>query len=69
MDDLIPLPDAPRELNRLGARVTYQQIYKAVLDGRVPAERGSTNRWRIRKADLPEIAREFGADRSSVAAA
>ena len=63
MDDLIPLPDVPRELKRLGARrTTYQQLYKGVLDGDVPAERGSNNRWQVRKADLPEIARNFGAN-------
>ena len=69
MDDQISLADAPREINSLGARVTYQQLYRAVLDGRVPAERGTGNRWRIRKADLPKIARSFGADGDSVAAA
>lgn len=53
----IPLADAPRRIQEQhSVFVSYRRLYQAVLDGRVPAERGGNGRWQIAEEDLPAIA-------------
>jgi hypothetical protein len=60
----IPLPLLPPEIGRLtGKRVTYRACYNAVLDGRMPAERGENGRWTVAVQDLPKVAAELGCKR------
>lgn len=40
--------------------VDYARIYRAVLSGAIPAEQVITNRWSIRRADLPVVASALG---------
>lgn len=61
-DSIIPLVDLPRALRPFGARCSYQQAWKAVVAGELPAERDGS-RWLVRSADLPEIARALSASR------
>ena len=56
----IALTDAPRELAKFGARITYRKLYGLVLDGIVPAERASNGRWIIKRTALPGIAKSLG---------
>lgn len=66
----IALADAPRELKkRHGVNISYRKLYTAVLDGRVPAERGDNGRWTLQKVDLPAIAEALGVPSRSEAAA
>ncbi len=56
----IALPIASRDLAELtGKSVSYSRLYKAVLDGTVPAERVGS-RWFLRRADLPVVAGILG---------
>ena len=54
--DLIPLPQVPREISaEPGApTVTYNRIYKATLNGQLPAVRCG-GRWFLRRADIPGV--------------
>lgn len=60
--DPIRLPDAARELAVFtgGPTRPYSIIYRAVLDGRIPATRGSNGRYSIERSKLPEVARALG---------
>lgn len=60
--DSIPLTDLPRALREHGAAPSYQQCWKAIVAGDVPARRAGS-RWTVRAADLPEIARTLSASR------
>ena len=54
---MINLTDVPRRLKQEhGAKVTYRRVYVGVIDGSIPAERGSNGRWQIAEDDLPSIA-------------
>lgn len=55
MPDRIPLTQLPLELrNAGGPTVGYRRLYNMILDGRLPAERGSTA-WSISRADIPAV--------------
>lgn len=58
----IPLTDLPRALREHGAAPSYQQCWKAVIAGDVPAARAGS-RWIVQAADLPAIARTLTASR------
>jgi hypothetical protein len=58
----VPLTDLPRALRLHGLRLSYQQCWKAVVSGDVPARRAGS-RWIVEAADLPEIARTLTASR------
>lgn len=68
-DDLIQLAQLPRELRDAADliereqtalnRVRYKNLYGAVVDGLVPAERVD-GRWYVRRRSLPTIAQTFG---------
>jgi hypothetical protein len=57
----LSLPEVARELRRLtGQRVTYQGIYRRMIDGDLPGIRKTSGRWIVLRADLPTIARILG---------
>lgn len=58
--DELDLTEALPELRALhGSRISYQRLWLAVVEGRVPARREG-KRWRVRQSDLPAIAAAFG---------
>jgi hypothetical protein len=58
--DRIPLTHLPRELRRAGGpEVSYRRLYSLCLDGRFPAERGSTG-WTVARDDLPAVIAALG---------
>lgn len=53
--DRIPLTHLPRELRRAGdPEISYRRLYSLCLDGRFPAERGTTG-WTVARDDLPAV--------------
>ena len=61
--DLITLPHLARELVAGGFSsqpVAYNRLYRGVLSGLFPAEQVVSNRWSVRRADLPKVAAAFG---------
>jgi hypothetical protein len=59
MSGRIPLTLLPLELRRLNLveqAPSYRTTYNAVVDSRIPAERGDNGRWTVAPADLPLIA-------------
>ncbi len=58
----IKLPELPRLLReKYEIKVSYRQVYGAVLDGVIPAEKDTSgSRWLIAPDDLPKIAEKFG---------
>ena len=57
---LLSLTDTPRELRQRGVSTTYQALWRAAMEGRIPAIRQG-RRWFIRAADLDAIATVFAA--------
>ena len=56
----IPLPGVARRLRKEhGVAISYGQVYRAVLDGRIPAEQGINGRCTVPESDLSLIARTF----------
>jgi hypothetical protein len=56
---MIPLSEIPRELMaRYGRTPSYQRVWKAVVDAKLPAEQ-KNNRW---TADPEAVAELFGID-------
>jgi len=57
-DDLIALPDLPRELTELTGESppNNRKCYAKIVDGLLPAEK-KNGRWYTRRRDLPEIAK------------
>ena len=55
---MIKLSEVPRRLRKeFGVVVSYRQVYMAVLDGVIPAEKDTSgSRWLIAPDDLPKIA-------------
>lgn len=51
----VTLTDLPRALRAYGVQASYQQCWRAVVAGDVPAQRDGS-KWRIAEADLPRIA-------------
>ncbi len=61
--DLIQLPLLARELVAGGFStkpVDYHRLYHGALSGRFPAEQVTSNRWSVRRADLPKVATALG---------
>lgn len=57
--ETVPLTHVVFALIALGYRcdaLTYPHVYRAVLSGQIPAEQRTTNRWSVRRADLPKVA-------------
>lgn len=54
----ITLTDLPRALRAYGVEASYQQCWRAVVAGDVPAKRDGS-KWRIAEADLSRIAQTF----------
>jgi hypothetical protein len=51
----VTLTDLPRALRVHGVKVSYQQCWRAVVAGDIPAQRDGS-KWRVVEADLPRIA-------------
>ena len=47
----------------------YDRLYKGALNGLFPAEQVVSNRWSVRRSDLPQVATAFGLAPSSSAQA
>ena len=61
MSNPIPMPELPLALSKHGVSMTYQQLWHARVQGKIPAyKRGS--RWYVRSADLPAMAAAFLAE-------
>ncbi len=61
MNEKFPLIDLPRTLRaHHDIGVSYAAVWRAVVDGRIPADRQG-RRWWIDTADLPNIAAHFTA--------
>jgi len=61
--DLIPLTHVGRELVAGGFTPHspgYDRLYKGALNGAFPAEQVVSNRWSVRRSDLPKVAAAFG---------
>ena len=54
----IQLSDLPRALAGHGVFPSYLSVWRAAVDGRIPAERTGA-RWFVECADLPRIAAAF----------
>lgn len=64
--DRTPLTYVPRKIRALGyAPPTYPQVYRAALNGSIPAEQVVTNRWSVRDVDLPKVITALGLKRVS----
>ena len=62
MGDTVDLTDLRRALREITGRstATYQRLYRHVVDVNLPAERSASGRWRVRRTDLPKIAKVLG---------
>lgn len=61
--DLIPLTHLGRELVASGFAVqspSYDRLYRGALNASFPAEQVVSNRWSVRRGDLPKVAAAFG---------
>ena len=58
MQNLIPLTELGRALHEYGATASYPRLWRAVCDGRIPAERVG-RQWFIDPDNVPEIAAMF----------
>ncbi len=73
-EDRIPLLRVIRELIAIGwaaQPLGYDRLYKGAINGLFPAEQLVSNRWSVRRGDLPKVAAAFGlvptrADRAAV---
>ena len=68
MTDLMPLSDGPRAIIPLGGSVSYMTLWRAAIDGRVPAQKKGS-RWFVSAADIPQIAAVFPASRAATSSA
>ncbi len=62
-EDRIPLLHVNRELTAGGFAAQspgYDRLYKGAINGLFPAEQVVSNRWSIRRGDLPKVAAAFG---------
>jgi len=60
--DLIPLPHVGRELVAGGFASHspgYDRLYKGAVNALFPAEQVVSNRWSVRRVDLPKVAAAF----------
>ncbi len=61
--DTIPLTHLGRELVAGGFATQspgYDRLYKGAVNGTFPAEQMVSNRWTVRRIDLPKVAAAFG---------
>ena len=58
MSQPMSLSDLPRALLPLHVAPSYLTVWRAAVDGRIPAERVG-GRWFVNGADLPRIAAAF----------
>ena len=58
LPDPISLSDLPRALALHGVFPSYLTVWRAAVDGRIPAERAG-GRWFVHDVDLPRIAATF----------
>lgn len=66
MTDRIPLTSIPRQLAVFdGRRPDYPQVYKATINGDIPAEQ-TKGRWFVLSSDLDTVARHFGMTPKSI---
>ena len=58
----IGLPQTPRAIAEVsgGQAPGYQELYRAAVDGRIPAHQRHNGRRFVYRRDLAEIARHFG---------
>ncbi len=71
-EDRVPLLRVKSEVAELGFVVqslNYDRLYKGALNGLFPAEQVVSNRWSVRRSDLPQVATAFGLAPSSSAQA
>ncbi|MCC5968405.1 MAG: hypothetical protein JJU15_00475 [Pararhodobacter sp.] len=54
----ISITDLPRALRNRGIEVTYNAIWLAATEGRIPAEKQG-KRWFVKADDLPLVADAF----------
>ena len=52
--DKISITDLPRALRAEGIETTYNTVWRAASEGRIPAERHG-KRWFVNTADLPKV--------------
>lgn len=61
--DMIPLTHLGRALVAGGFAAQspgYDRLYRGALNGTFPAEQVVSNRWSVRRDDLPKVAAAFG---------
>ena len=56
--DKISITDLPRELRAQKIDTTYNAVWRAASEGRIPAERHG-KRWFVKASDLPKVAAFF----------
>jgi len=62
-EDRVPLLRVLRALADLGFStqcLSYDRAYKGAINGLFPAEQVVSNRWSVRRGDLPKVAAAFG---------
>ena len=70
-EDRIPLLHVNRELVASGFAAQapgYDRLYKGAINGLFPADQMVSNRWSIRRGDLPKVAAAFGLAKASAPA-
>lgn len=60
MTEQLTITDTARALREYGVRLTYQQIWRAVVAGDIPAKRIG-KKWMVAQSDLPSIAQQLAA--------
>lgn len=58
MGEKISLTEVPRHLRDKGITTSYNQIWRAACEGRIPAEKHGV-RWFVKQDDLPKVAEVF----------
>lgn len=58
MTDVISLTEMPMELRDRGLRVSYSRLYRAAIEGDIPAKRVS-GRWCVEAGDVPAVEAHF----------
>lgn len=58
MSHHLSLTDTPRELRQRGVTVTYEKLWRAAMEGRIPSVRQG-RRWFVKTTDIDTIAATF----------
>jgi hypothetical protein len=58
MGEKISISDVPRHLRAKGVDTTYNFVWRAAVEGRIPAEKQGA-RWFVRADDMPRITEHF----------